>query len=401
MNILFLTSSLPRHKGDSQVPFVWEQALAWKKACPQDQIFIIAPHDVSAKKEEVVSGIQIFRFVYWLPKKWQALAYPAILPNIYKNPLLIFQIPFFLLSELMTTIKTVKRYEINLIFAHWVMPQGLIAYLVKLLCKIPYGLKNYSSDVRVFHKLSFLGRWFARKIISNSKVMFCENSLLKNEALDYFCENERPEISAKITALCMGVNEAASTRSLEAPETYEYDFGFIGRLSVKKGINHFFDALLSLELPFKASVAGGGEEKDNLLRRRRNLNIDFVGFVSGDEKAEYLQKAKCFVFPSVATSGGDVEGMPVAMLEALYSGKLVIASTDTNIQLLPEWKMLKDYILFLEDPRDTAAFVNLLKQALSITSEELDTRSERIKAIFDRYGWTNLIHEYINPLLAK
>jgi len=396
MNILFLTSSLQRFPHDSQVPFVLEQALAWKKAQPNDEIFILAPHDIHAKQIEELNGLHINRFIYWWPKRWQKLVYPAILPNILNNPFLVFQFPFFLFSEFFVTLKLVKRFKIDLIFAHWVMPQGLIAYLIHKCTKVTYGLKNYSSDLRIFLKIPLLGKWLARRIIKNSKVLFCENSNLKKEASFFFNGPSQALINDKIIALTMGVSHL----SLKTNVIPKHDFGFIGRLSKKKGIEYFFAALRELEkqgVNIKSSIAGEGEEKENLLELSKNLKVEFMGFVEDDKKAEFFSESKCLVFPSVETKS-DVEGLPVALLEAIYFGKLVIASRDTNIELIPEWPQIQDVVFLLHDPRDINKFSNLLRKILDLNDEEAQLRTNRVKELFLRYNWDNLIYEYMTPL---
>ncbi|MEK9179499.1 MAG: hypothetical protein AAB893_03460, partial [Patescibacteria group bacterium] len=102
MRLLFLTTTLPRFKGDSQSPFVLEQAVAWKKERPADDVIILAPGDTKAKSAEVIEGVKIERFTYFWPRRFQLLAYPALIPNIKRNPLLLFQLPLLFLLEMFT-----------------------------------------------------------------------------------------------------------------------------------------------------------------------------------------------------------------------------------------------------------------------------------------------------------
>ena len=402
MNVLFLTSSLPRYNNDSQIPFVLEQALAWKTASPEDKILVLAPHDHTAKREEKFKNIHIYRFVYWFPLKWQKLAYPTILPNIRRNPFLLIQVPFFLLGELRATIRIVKRLKIDLIFAHWIMPQGLTAYINKKLLGTPYGLKNYSSDLRFFHKIPLIGRPLARVIIRNAKVMFCENKQLRKEALDLFKEEDQSTIGRKIIALCMGVSRSSDAIPTGSVPENRYDFGFIGRLTRKKGIHFFIQALGKLRqkgVTFKAAIAGDGEEADSLKAMAKKSDIDFIGFLSDQEKLDFFNQVRICVFPSCKFKG-DIEGLPVALLEALLFGKIIIASKDTNIELLPEWDSIKNNIYFLENPEDIERFVNLLQKAVSLNNTEANKRTTETQSALSRYKWDNLINEYMNLLKA-
>ncbi len=120
----------------------------------------------------------------------------------------------------------------------------------------------------------------------------------------------------------------------------------------------------------------------------------FAGFVTGADKLDFLSRARFAVFPSVSWEG-DVEGLPVALLEALCMGKVVAASRDTNVELLPEWPMLRDLVFLVEDPRDTAAFAETLKAMRALTSQEVAARSRRIRLLAERYHWDRLIDDYL------
>ena len=224
MNVLFLTSTLPRFENDGQSPFVLEQAMAWKNEKPQDNVYILAPGDRLAKEEENKNGIQIYRFSYWWPKGLQKLVYPAMFPNIKRNPLLLIQVPSFLIAAVLATLKFTEEYAINLIYAHWVMPQGLVAYWTKKINKIPYVLQNHSSDIRIFDKIGFLGRCLARKIIKSSHRLFCVNSRLRKEAIELFDDPDSDEISQKTFSLPMGIVYSENEIQMaDNPHQQKYD----------------------------------------------------------------------------------------------------------------------------------------------------------------------------------
>ena len=72
----------------------------------------------------------------------------------------------------------------------------------------------------------------------------------------------------------------------------------------------------------------------------------------------------------------------------------MLASRDTNIELLPEWDAIKRDVVFVEDPADI--------DALARAIVELMTRSPgsagQAKQVLSRYLWSNLIEEYLEPI---
>lgn len=399
MNTLFLTSTLPRFPNDSQAPFVLEHALAWKKTKGGGEVHILAPHDKGSLKEETTEGVSIHRFRYFCPASLQKLAYPAILPNIRRSPLLVLQLPFLLLAELLATRGLVEKHNIDLIFAHWVMPQGLIAYLVHKMTGVSFVLQNHSSDLRVFGKIPF-GRSLAGRIIRCAKKLFCVNSILAKEAQELLESTNNTESIHKVVVRPMGVRDF---KKIEGNLPLKYDFGLIGRLTAKKGAHFLIAALKKLRdenVTFTAAIAGDGEETEYLKELAKGLNIDFLGFVTEESKARFFYQTRILAYPSIPAEG-DVEGLPVALLEALSLGKVVIASEATNIKLLEEFDKIKEVVYVLEDPRDIDRLSELLKETLQLEDERIAQLSPRIQKIIDRYRWTNLIKEYISLIESQ
>ena len=394
MKILFLTSTLPRFAADLQAPFVLQQAAAWKVKRPDDEVHILAPHDAAAARHEWLGDVEIHRFQYFIPESLQALAYPAIMPNVKRNPLLALQIPPFVWAEYHVAKRLVREQGFDLIYAHWVMPQGLVAHWLLRATGVPYVIQNHSSDLSVFARFGAPGKSVARKIIQDAAAMFCVNRRQKDYALTLFDAPDQADISEKITVLPMGVSlDVASLRN-RTRKAHRYQLGTISRLSRKKGIDLFIAAAKRLSEPVAVGIAGDGEDLDDLKAMTESDAIHFPGFLFGADKLRFFEDTKFMVFPSVS-AGDDVEGLPVALLEALCSGKVVIASRDTNVEMLPEWDRIKDDIFFLADPLDLDSFADTLRRMLQLTPPEVAARSKRLRAVMSRYLWDNLIEEFL------
>lgn len=394
MRILILTSTLPRFSGDMQANFVGEQAKAWVDARPDNRITILAPGDAAAKRLEDRGAITIERFRYMSPAPLQKLAYPAILPNVRRNPLLGLQIPPFLWCQYRTSRAIAKRESVDLTYAHWVMPQGLVAWRLKRTLGIPYVLQNHSSDLAVFEKLGTAGRSLARKIIREADHFFCVNSIQRAAAANLFEAEERDRFLLKCTVLPMGV-----VLPTKKPERLpEFDVATIGRLSAKKGIQYLIGAGERLAKQGRRPVigiAGDGEEMASLKACAEGADVRFLGFVSAGEKDDFFESTARFAFPA-KEADGDVEGLPVSLLEALCRGMPVLASRDTNIELLPEWDRLRDHVVFVENPADDAAIDDALCSLLALPIEP----SDELITIMARYRWDRLIEDYLVPIEA-
>lgn len=396
-HILFLASTFPRYEGDSQAPFVLEQAIAWKAARPRDELSILAPHEDGIEIDDRVQGIRVRRFRYVWPLRWQKLAYPAILPNIRRRPVVALLIPLFLVAEIWSTLRMVRKESVDLIYAHWVFPQGFAALVANAVHGVPYVLQNHSSDLSVLTRIPLIGKSLARLLIRRCVAFCCVNNNQCNSMLELFDDQEKRDIRPKTLVLPMGVGSLPKAAE-RADDTDYYAFATMSRLSRKKGIGHFIEAVRRLsesKYSERVAIVGDGELSDELRAQAQGTGIEFLGFLTGEDKAKFMRRTRVFVVPSLDVSG-DVEGLPVTVLESLALGRLLVTTQATNIATLPEWEELKELVLIVDDPKDHQAFASVLRHAMSLPPDETRRMGQRSAEIANRYRWSNLIHEYID-----
>jgi glycosyltransferase involved in cell wall biosynthesis len=110
---------------------------------------------------------------------------------------------------------------------------------------------------------------------------------------------------------------------------------FVGRLAPVKGLRVLLDAMTNLisELPqLHLVLVGDGPDRSNLEAAAAPLGdaVSFTGYLSQQEVAQAMQACDVFVLPSFA------EGVPVVLMEAMASGKPVIATRVAGVGELVE-----------------------------------------------------------------
>ena len=118
----------------------------------------------------------------------------------------------------------------------------------------------------------------------------------------------------------------------------EWRFVQAGRLIEKKGLPvtlHAFELFLRQYPNSKLTVAGEGPLLGELQNLARELNIDgrvsFAGFISQQQLRDLYYASHIFLHPSQTGHGGNQEGIPNSMLEAMASGLPVFATNHGGI----------------------------------------------------------------------
>ncbi|RYU61456.1 glycosyltransferase [Methylolobus aquaticus] len=110
---------------------------------------------------------------------------------------------------------------------------------------------------------------------------------------------------------------------------------FAARLVPEKGCHHLLAAWAGNQSDMKLVIAGDSGFSDayvDQLKAAAPRDVVFLGWVYGAQLATLFRNAALFVMPS------DLEGMPIALLEALGYGVPVLASDIPEIiEVLGEW----------------------------------------------------------------
>jgi glycosyltransferase involved in cell wall biosynthesis len=98
---------------------------------------------------------------------------------------------------------------------------------------------------------------------------------------------------------------------------------FLGRFSPEKNCDLLIRAYEQMDTPVKLVLAGGSSHSDRYAKKMRahqSENIRILDWVSGEALDELLTNAMLFVLPS------DMEGLSLALLDAMGAGVCVLAS---------------------------------------------------------------------------
>ncbi|WP_278075238.1 glycosyltransferase [Mesorhizobium sp. WSM4884] len=166
---------------------------------------------------------------------------------------------------------------------------------------------------------------------------------------------------AKVVVHHMGVRPGEIEYRWRSWEQDTLSFISVCRLTEKKGIEYALRALASLpRRNWIYSVIGDGELLEGLKRLAGDLGIaDTVTFLGPRPHAEVKQRlrdAHVFVLPSVSAPDGDLEGIPVALMEAMAAGLTVVSTYHSGIpELIQDQKTG-----FLVPERDVEALAGKL-----------------------------------------
>lgn len=389
--ILVLTSTFPRWPGDATPPFVYELS---RRLANSFETTVLAPHYPGSPVREERDGMAIRRFRYSWGRFETLAGEKAILPALRGNRLNYLLLPFFLLAEFFSTLYLVRRRRIDCIHAHWLLPQGLIAAMVKVLTGVPFVVTAHGGDVfglqgrmatalkrvvlRRADGVTAVSRVMAEKIRELVPVANLEVMPMGVDATAF-----RPELADPAIRPALGITGAFLL--------------FVGRLSEKKGVRYLLAAMPEVLKSFpdtRLVIIGTGELENDLRTQAGELGLDseviFIGAVPNHDLPGYYAAADVFVAPSITGSGGDAEGFGLTFVEAGLSGCLIVGTRSGGINDIIEPGVTG----FMVPEKDSAALAELLTTILAAPERYAAIRTEARSRFRRNFDWEVIAARY-------
>jgi glycosyltransferase involved in cell wall biosynthesis len=205
-----------------------------------------------------------------------------------------------------------NHYDLN--HTHFVVPSGIVSYLLRRQTGLPYVITAHGSDIPGYNPdrfnfahLLINGLW--KKIIINSDGITTPSNFLKGLI--------QHRVEVPITVIPNGYDSVQNGLHGKKDRIL-----LVTRLFERKGVQFFLDAVADMQNHWEIMIAGDGPYLSTLkARARNNRRIRLLGFVQGKALKSLYESSKIFVFPSTQ------ENFPVVLLEAMSAGCAVITTS--------------------------------------------------------------------------
>jgi glycosyltransferase involved in cell wall biosynthesis len=235
------------------------------------------------------------------------------------------------------------------IHAQFLDAGSTVAFVASRLLDIPFSVANHTAYN------PFLLRAKARRARLLVSISEYDRGLIVRECGE--------EAGGKTAVSRVGIRPAEWADAPRIPETGRVLS--VGALREKKGHDVLLSAaalLASRGRTVRVRIAGAGEEETRLRALAAELRVDatFLGAASPRTVREEMSRAAAFALACRVAKNGDIDGIPVALMEAMAAGVPVVS---TRLSGIPE--LVEDGVSgLLAAPGDAASFADALERAL-------------------------------------
>lgn len=267
--------------------------------------------------------------LHWLRRRPRALlsAWVRALRATAPSPKLLVRAPVVLLKAALLARRAEAMGAAHL-HAHWATHPALAAWTVRALTGIPYSFTAHAHDL-------YVDRAMLREKVRDAAFVVTISEFNRRLLEEHCGPGARGKIHVVRCGVDLGAFAPAPRRAPPVPT-----FACVASLRPYKGHAVLLDALALLRargLEVRAELVGDGPLRRELERRiaRHGLEgaVRLRGALPHEEIPRVLAGATAMVLPSVTQADGQMEGIPVALMEAMAAGVPVIS---TRLSGIPE-----------------------------------------------------------------
>ena len=275
----------------------------------------------------------------------------------------------FLIGALLSGL--LKKQEVSHLHVHFAHVPTDIGMYAAALAGITYSTTAHANDI-------FERGWLLTEKVDRAKFF----ATISNFNVKWFVDLGADK--RKLQVVRCGVDSQQFTLRPEKHKAMPVQFGFLGRLVEKKGAEILIAACAQLRqqgLDFVLHIVGDGPLDQDLKDQVKQFNLHntvyFLGAKPHAEIAAWLEQLDYFVLPCVKDSQGDMDGIPVALMEAMLKGIPVIS---TDISGIPEL-VIDGKTGLSAQQGDVASLAAILQQASNEPPAEVCQRVQQGQAL--------------------
>ena len=384
--LLVLASTYPRWIGDPEPGFVHELA---KRLTGRFRVLALVPHAPGALDRETLDGVEVVRYRY-APEAWETLVNDGgIVTNLRRGKWKVLLVPTFVLAQAWWVWRLLRRERINVIHAHWLLPQGMVAALLQLLPGrvVPFLATSHGADLYALRgrAMNTLKRFVLRRAGAGTVVSWSMRAVLDAIGADV----------SKIAVQPMGVDMHARFFPDPTVKRSTNEILFVGRLVEKKGLRYLVAAMPAILVAHPAArltIAGFGPDEAMLRRQVEELGLQdrvaFLGAVPQAELPALYRRAAVFVAPFVQATSGDQEGLGLVLVEAIGCGCPVIAGDVPAVADLPVSAVLVS----------AESLATAVGEVLAAPGESIASAEASRAYCMERFSWDSVAEAYVGIL---
>lgn len=356
MKLAYLAPEIPA----LSATFVYNEILALNKLGYEIDAFSVhKPAMPATDKKLVTLGAQV-TYLYATPKRYVLASHLRLLVNkprhymraltaclvdmvsvkLWSRNALGLLYRYFFSAHLADKLLSQQVQHLHVHFAH--IPTDIAMY-ASFLSGIPFSVTAHANDI------------FERGLLLDKKVERSHFFATISEFNKNYIETTYDVKSDKLKVIRCGVDtdvfKSKNITQLSSP----VKLGVVGRLVEKKGLDTLISAINLLKNDFQdftLDIAGSGplemELKEQVELMGLSDKVNFKGPLSHDQVVTFVRGLDMFILPCKKDKQGDMDGIPVVLMEAMMLGTSVISSRITGIPEL----VIDDETGLLIDPNN-------------------------------------------------
>lgn len=317
--------------------------------------------------------------LHWLrrsPRRYLGTWARAIAGNL-RSPGFLAR-ALYTLPKAAAVAREVEATGVEHLHAHWATHPALAGWAVHRLTGIPWSFTGHAHDL-------YVDRTMLRQKLQSAAFAVTISEFNRELLRSWY----GPELARKVAIVRCGIDgEQFRPRTGGHPRAGPFTLLCVASLRDYKGHPWLLQALSLLKRrghAVRLLLVGDGEDRlalcEQVARAGLAPEVSFLGHQPSDRVAELMRESDAVVLPSIVTSAGKMEGIPVCLMEALACELPVVA---TRLSGTPE--LVKDGETgLLVPPADAGALASAVERLI---------RDPALRARLGRAGRQHVLAEF-------